>query len=75
MSETFTTWLLDQRAREDAVGGLAREIETDDMFPVDGDKPIYDGYFAGTSIDQQSRDAFERAWDEFSGVGTGGGPQ
>lgn len=68
MTETFSTWLSQQSDRDDVVGELARSVSDDEMFPEHGDKAIFDGYFSADNTVAELRSAFERAWDEFSGL-------
>lgn len=68
MTETFATWLSQQRDREDVVGELARSVANDELFPEHGDKAIFDGYFSADNTVDEVRASFERAWDEFSGL-------
>ena len=71
MTETFRTWLSQQSDRPDEVGELAKSVQGDDLFPDHGDKSIYEGYFGSASEPKSTYDAFERAWDEFSGTPIG----
>lgn len=68
MTETFAKWLSQQKDREDVVGELARSVADDELFPEHGDKAIFDGYFSPDNTVAEVRSAFERAWDEFSGL-------
>lgn len=68
MTDTFSTWLLQQTDRDDGTGELARQAEKDEMFPQHGDRAIYEGYFGTPGTSSGIREEFERAWDEFDGL-------
>ncbi|MCP2032183.1 uncharacterized protein YozE (UPF0346 family) [Okibacterium sp. HSC-33S16] len=68
MTYTFSGWLSEQTERDDVVGELARSVRNDEQFPEHGDKAIFDGYFSAENTVGETREAFERAWDEFDGL-------
>ncbi|MFU8945438.1 YozE family protein [Mycetocola zhadangensis] len=68
MTFTFSGWLAEQTERDDVVGELARSVRGDEQFPEHGDKAIFDGYFSAENTVAETREAFERAWDEFEGL-------
>lgn len=61
---TFPHWLAEQKDRDDEVGELAQTVAAAGDFPDSGGKPIFDGYFEGSSADD--REKYERAWSEFT---------
>jgi len=63
---TFSSWLLEQLEREDVIGELARQVESDDLFPEHGNRAIFEGYFE--TFDPETQAHFARAWDEFESV-------
>lgn len=67
MTESFANWLFTQTDSGDERGALARAAKADPLFPAHGDKSIYDGYYE-TADDPETRDVFQRAWNEFEGL-------
>jgi hypothetical protein len=63
-TQTFSAWLAAQSTRSDDVGALANHVAGLGDFPDSGGKAIYDGYFETERSGH--REAFERAWGEFS---------
>lgn len=63
MSSGFTSWLLEQTCRDDAVGDLARDAKGDPNFPIGSAGQVLD--YLSSPARRGARDAFVEAIEEF----------
>jgi hypothetical protein len=63
----FREWLYQQRDREDAIGGLARQLMSDCISPLWSNRRItYRSYLTFRNADKTMLDALDAAFTEWS---------
>lgn len=76
---SFTAWLMQHREAQHPIGDLARDVEADDTWPIDGvsvddtwpaeagSYQVYYGYLARVGASRWALDALREAWTAYSG--------
>lgn len=66
MTQTFTTWLLQQKDRNDNVGYFARDTFSDDLYPHENvGLRAWKEYLFRCHADTGAFDALDIAWKEY----------
>lgn len=62
---SFTTWLKAYRRQDSPIGDLARDVASDETWPVSGDLQTYETYLNSMNAIDGAHTALRNAWARY----------